>query len=396
MHTIQQNTLETKMALKFTNTRNEPLMSNELTTFIYELNWVCEDGTPCVFKKDGYVEYRGERYPYEVEDRGWYRLEGKTIWVKTVPNGKYRSTRIVEWVGVYVTFQQPEYNETNRYYPIVQNGKYYLIYNDINYNGHVRNVVFAEGFHPVAVPPTAVPPTAHPSSEALCSICFEEPANYAAVPCGHKCGCKECFQTVMNKDMRCPICRTDIDCVIRVYDMATQSHSVVTTKPDETAVLNLNNPDAFPPLPSPQYIVNINSRYNVLENGRNYNYTCGEFLNKFNKDSKNIVTWKLSNGDEQHGRIFNVYNQLYMSMIDVFPQFKTKFPKMDAPLVSLMIAVESFKEEHKNSERAKHAQKPQPHHQTKTVQQDHNKTPKVSTLNPNARHWTPGINIKST
>jgi hypothetical protein len=358
------------MALEFTNTRDEPLIGSDLTKFLLELNWKGANGQ-CVFKEDGYVEYMVERCKYEVEDPGQYRMSSLIVEAMTSPNKDDRRTsRIVEWLGTYIKFRLSGEKEINIiYYPIVQKGKYYLIRSS-RYNGYLINNIFAEGFAP---PPPPTPPN---SETILCSICMEKPANCAPVPCGHKCGCEECFTKVMEKDARCPICRTNIDRVIRIFDMASPNYASAVVKKVEES-FDIENMETFPPLPSPEYIVNLNSRYNVFENGRIYTYSCGEFLNKFNKDSKNIVLWKLSNGDEQHGRICKIYNQLYISMIDKFPQFKPKFPIADTAIVSLCVLVESFTEEHKK--KTNKPVKPAPQIQKQTV----------SNLSSNARSWTP-------
>lgn len=44
-----------------------------------------------------------------------------------------------------------------------------------------------------------------------CSICISEPKTLIFVPCGHFCSCNTCSSKIKNK---CPICRSDIACMI--------------------------------------------------------------------------------------------------------------------------------------------------------------------------------------
>ena len=46
-----------------------------------------------------------------------------------------------------------------------------------------------------------------------CTICLDDDAEYAAVPCGHRCLCFNCSKTVS----QCPMCRTTISAVLRVF-----------------------------------------------------------------------------------------------------------------------------------------------------------------------------------
>ena len=46
-----------------------------------------------------------------------------------------------------------------------------------------------------------------------CTICFDDGAEYAAVPCGHRCLCANCSKTVSE----CPMCRTRMTAVLRVF-----------------------------------------------------------------------------------------------------------------------------------------------------------------------------------
>ena len=46
-----------------------------------------------------------------------------------------------------------------------------------------------------------------------CAICLDGDAEYAVVPCGHRCLCFNCSNTVF----QCPVCRTQRTAVLRVF-----------------------------------------------------------------------------------------------------------------------------------------------------------------------------------
>lgn len=50
-----------------------------------------------------------------------------------------------------------------------------------------------------------------------CVICFDAPVEGACVPCGHMAGCMSCLTEIKVKKWGCPVCRTQIDQLIRVY-----------------------------------------------------------------------------------------------------------------------------------------------------------------------------------
>uniref|UniRef100_A0A7C9CY52 RING-type domain-containing protein n=1 Tax=Opuntia streptacantha TaxID=393608 RepID=A0A7C9CY52_OPUST len=52
-----------------------------------------------------------------------------------------------------------------------------------------------------------------------CVICFDAPVEGACVPCGHMGGCMSCLNEIKVKKWGCPVCRTQIDQVIRVYSV---------------------------------------------------------------------------------------------------------------------------------------------------------------------------------
>jgi len=64
-----------------------------------------------------------------------------------------------------------------------------------------------------AARPSSQPAEAAPQSTGMCCICMAAECNVACYPCGHISSCEECLQ----RCSECPICREDIEEVIRVY-----------------------------------------------------------------------------------------------------------------------------------------------------------------------------------
>ena len=56
-------------------------------------------------------------------------------------------------------------------------------------------------------------PASTQSSATECAICWDGDAEYAVVPCGHRCLCFSCSSTVS----QCPVCRTVMSAVLRVF-----------------------------------------------------------------------------------------------------------------------------------------------------------------------------------
>ncbi|PWA55813.1 Ankyrin repeat-containing protein [Artemisia annua] len=50
-----------------------------------------------------------------------------------------------------------------------------------------------------------------------CVICLDAPVEGACIPCGHMAGCMSCLTEIKGKNWGCPVCRTKIDQVIRLY-----------------------------------------------------------------------------------------------------------------------------------------------------------------------------------
>ncbi|KAL3828254.1 hypothetical protein ACJIZ3_017056 [Penstemon smallii] len=53
--------------------------------------------------------------------------------------------------------------------------------------------------------------------DASCTICLDAPLEGACIPCGHMAGCMSCLNEIKAKKWGCPVCRTKIDQVIRIY-----------------------------------------------------------------------------------------------------------------------------------------------------------------------------------
>lgn len=55
------------------------------------------------------------------------------------------------------------------------------------------------------------------NASSTCVVCLDAPAEGVCVPCGHMAGCMSCLKEIKAKGWGCPVCRTKIDQVIRVY-----------------------------------------------------------------------------------------------------------------------------------------------------------------------------------
>jgi hypothetical protein len=52
------------------------------------------------------------------------------------------------------------------------------------------------------------------SEESRCVICMNAEKTHAFQPCGHKCVCTSCVALCQT----CPICRTNVTGIIRIFD----------------------------------------------------------------------------------------------------------------------------------------------------------------------------------
>ena len=57
-----------------------------------------------------------------------------------------------------------------------------------------------------------------------CVVCLSITATHACVPCGHKCVCEQCAAAATAtaaasfSNNRCPLCRSNVSSIIRIYD----------------------------------------------------------------------------------------------------------------------------------------------------------------------------------
>ncbi|XP_057783506.1 putative E3 ubiquitin-protein ligase XBAT35 [Salvia miltiorrhiza] len=54
-------------------------------------------------------------------------------------------------------------------------------------------------------------------TSSSCTICLDAPLEGACVPCGHMAGCMTCLNEIKAKSWGCPVCRSRIDQIIRIY-----------------------------------------------------------------------------------------------------------------------------------------------------------------------------------
>lgn len=53
--------------------------------------------------------------------------------------------------------------------------------------------------------------------DRLCKICYEKNANCVLLECGHSISCVDCGKELLRLNQQCPICRTDIVRVVRIF-----------------------------------------------------------------------------------------------------------------------------------------------------------------------------------
>ena len=52
----------------------------------------------------------------------------------------------------------------------------------------------------------------------LCVICLSEAKTHAVIPCGHKCLCRQCAVEMQRRPSRCPLCKSEFDCIVQIFD----------------------------------------------------------------------------------------------------------------------------------------------------------------------------------
>ncbi len=57
----------------------------------------------------------------------------------------------------------------------------------------------------------------HEREQALCVVCLEEQADFALLPCGHKCLCERDSRAIMRAQRICPLCRLAARDAHRIY-----------------------------------------------------------------------------------------------------------------------------------------------------------------------------------
>ncbi|CAL5413587.1 unnamed protein product [Camellia sinensis] len=55
------------------------------------------------------------------------------------------------------------------------------------------------------------------AASSSCVICLDAAVEGACIPCGHMAGCMSCLNEIKTKKWGCPVCRANIDQVIRLY-----------------------------------------------------------------------------------------------------------------------------------------------------------------------------------
>ena len=82
----------------------------------------------------------------------------------------------------------------------------------------------------------------------VCVVCMNAAAEWACVPCGHKCGCSVCLEAIRSTSGTCPICRVDIQNVIKIHNSGHVGEDSVPASLFST--LDLHSDGNAPSLPS--------------------------------------------------------------------------------------------------------------------------------------------------
>lgn len=76
----------------------------------------------------------------------------------------------------------------------------------------------AEGLSDATPPPATDYAQPGTLSGRDCVVCMDAPRDAICVPCGHIAGCYSCLRSTVQASAACPICRSHVDSVVRIYD----------------------------------------------------------------------------------------------------------------------------------------------------------------------------------
>ncbi|EXC01806.1 Putative E3 ubiquitin-protein ligase XBAT35 [Morus notabilis] len=65
--------------------------------------------------------------------------------------------------------------------------------------------------------PAKLGDTKEDKNSSCCVICLDAPIEGACIPCGHMAGCMSCLNEIKAKKWGCPVCRAQINQVVRLY-----------------------------------------------------------------------------------------------------------------------------------------------------------------------------------
>lgn len=77
--------------------------------------------------------------------------------------------------------------------------------------------------------------------EKECVICMTNPSALKFLPCMHFCTCSDCFQQIKTSNVKCPLCRSDIDNVITTSKEPTSDHRQQVLKQQQQRLLLLRH-----------------------------------------------------------------------------------------------------------------------------------------------------------
>eukprot|EP00604_Paraphysomonas_vestita_P000936 CAMPEP_0174819540 /NCGR_PEP_ID=MMETSP1107-20130205/2831_1 /TAXON_ID=36770 /ORGANISM="Paraphysomonas vestita, Strain GFlagA" /LENGTH=1055 /DNA_ID=CAMNT_0016033225 /DNA_START=867 /DNA_END=4034 /DNA_ORIENTATION=+ len=77
------------------------------------------------------------------------------------------------------------------------------------------------------------------SPQLICTVCADAPADFLVVPCGHQCACEKCLLELQQATGVCPICRSHIQCIVKVFPCGFEDENNTTTI--TTTITTTNN-----------------------------------------------------------------------------------------------------------------------------------------------------------